>query len=1141
MAPIPNHPSRPSLELRERVHGILPPLLLALGLGLVFSTSVRAQAWDPFPKLPQGQHAAVKRDLDGPHYDTLRACLRGLDSPAKASYFAAVVAVSAENGIGSPDFDNAVPYVDALYHAWRPSRRLDPDRHILIVMALENRAVAIHPGTRWADLGFQGPQITQVIDGSRFGDIARDGDFGRALCALAEAVDRELQSLTAQAQQLRENARQALAGAQARSTTLEQQIIELGTVLPVVSRNLHDELRQVHAFLGAGRAAEDRGRQNEAKTSLDLAMGQLASIEERAAKAQNTLRNLPLRRQEIADLEKDMIAAAEGDAPSDSSRRQLESCRQELESIDGELLKGQMVGLAGVDRCFEDLRREIRLDRQFHKLFRWVLWLAVGLLLVFLLVFWVSLKRRRDRARTRMLQELETWQQNLSTAAERLLEVESQYPLYFATGTLRWTGSSQTLDQRCADAVNRLYLLYSRAYELLGEAQSLAGKASGIRAAPYDRAWNLLRETPVVFETGSPTSDQDHRRIFLPLSEEYRSTARGLLQDLDQAYGAAIDLLAEITRIDERLRDLLEEVETSASETMSTCVRREELGLPTAHLLKLLEPELARRDEARGPLRSDPLGAIAILEPCRDRLTEIHRRGELGNRIVERVRGPLRELSESLSQRIEELRREGYKVQEPGFDPDLRLARAKDQAEQVAERVETGDEDGAEKDSLDLQHNLEELREHLEATAAARQEIPRELEVLGNRTRQLEGRMPEARDHLEILRRDHDPAAFAEESDNLQALSELLGKLGDWQRYIAEDHRDERYLSALADLDTCDDLLIRGGLLVDEIVAVRSALETARQSSRDLASSLSRLLEQLPKPDTEPPGLGEDLRRLLATARDDAREALASMDQPRPHWLEIAAVAGAAQLELQRLLERTQTELGAFAEAQALEVQLRGESSSLAEQVEQETRDRPHVHAAVEEVTHRLESWKGDLDGHLLGGSELLSQGRDVQARLAWARGVFTTEMDTVRHAESEIAALRSLLDREDRRSLGYGVVTDCGEGRRALSEMQALCRSRDWESVVRRAQEALRSIEQEIRTGRREAERREEQERRRIARERAAAAALAAEVAARAAAVAMASSRSSSRVSRSSSSSSFGRSGGSSFRSSSRSGGSSW
>ena len=52
----------------------------------------------------------------------------------------------------------------------------------------------------------------------------------------------------------------------------------------------------------------------------------------------------------------------------------------------------------------------------------------------------------------------------------------------FATTAERWTGESQELDQDAADAVNRVFLLYSKAFELHDRASRLIDGAAIVEA-----------------------------------------------------------------------------------------------------------------------------------------------------------------------------------------------------------------------------------------------------------------------------------------------------------------------------------------------------------------------------------------------------------------------------------------------------------------------------------------------------------------------------------------------------------------------------------------------------------------------------------------------------------------------------------
>ena len=171
-----------------------PALLLLLSLLWLASLtaapgSVNAQQWDDFPPLKQGSWLGLAPSVDPYPFQVTDSCLGSRSSRVGATYAAAVVQISDSRGRASSSYSNAVPYVDALYQDWRRTRRLPPEAHILIVVSLKNRGIAIHPGTRWADLGFEGRTITSVIDGSGFGNYARSGEMGRAICSLVEEVD----------------------------------------------------------------------------------------------------------------------------------------------------------------------------------------------------------------------------------------------------------------------------------------------------------------------------------------------------------------------------------------------------------------------------------------------------------------------------------------------------------------------------------------------------------------------------------------------------------------------------------------------------------------------------------------------------------------------------------------------------------------------------------------------------------------------------------------------------------------------------------------------------------------------------------------------------------------------------------------
>ena len=127
-----------------------------------------------------------------------------------------------------------------------------------------------------------------------------------------------------------------------------------------------------------------------------------------------------------------------------------------------------------------------------------------------------------------------------------------------------------------------------------------------------------MRDTPIRFDTGEPTSADDHRRIFVPLGERYEGTALGLLEDLEGSYVAAITQLDEVTALDRRFRDLVEQASERASAATAACRQRGELGLPTTVPLASLEPLLERRLEAASSTSDPVLGCRQLDEVIAD-------------------------------------------------------------------------------------------------------------------------------------------------------------------------------------------------------------------------------------------------------------------------------------------------------------------------------------------------------------------------------------------------------------------------------------------------------------------------------------------------------------------------------------------
>ncbi|MCG8457456.1 MAG: hypothetical protein MI919_14375, partial [Holophagales bacterium] len=492
---------------------------------------------------------------------------------------------------------------------------------------------------------------------------------------------------------------------------------------------------------------------------------------------QGMLELLEGRRSELGDLRARLERTGRiGDPLYTAPLEAVDACSSVLDGLELGLLEGKTVGPNDAERCMSDVRSRFSAADTTYVLHRQLIPTVVrggaALLLLGSLAF-LFFRRRTAAARAR--EEIERWQAKLGNAAERLLELEGHHPLYFAPDGRRWQGDSRELDQACADAVNRVYLLYAQATQLLDRAELLVGGGGWWRAGPYRQAWKLLRETEITFDTGAPAEGEDHRRIFLPLTVEYRGTALQLLDDLDASYGAAIERLDEVAALDARNRDLIEQVEQVAERALWACGERADLGMPTGEATAALDPLLAEKKRARLELSDDPVAAVRLLEGLLGELQDWADRLARGNEALTELRGPVTELGEALRRRIGELRDDGFRLEEPGFRPDLRLDRGAGQADRVEQAVAEGREDDARAELDSLFEGLAELEEQLDAIATAREGIPGDLRALAAEVSDLRSLLPGARATLETLHREHSTEAFPAEADNLDELDELLG------------------------------------------------------------------------------------------------------------------------------------------------------------------------------------------------------------------------------------------------------------------------------------------------------------------------------------------------------------------------------
>lgn len=1059
------------MDNRSVAYGLVAFALVLLGPGVASGAE-----WDPIPQLPPDDHVAVAPQLDDTSFDPMRECLANFESEVDADYFAVIVEVTAENGSRSPKYNDAVPYVDATYQEWTPDERIDPDTDNIIALGLENRAVAIHPGNRWVQLGFERAVITRTIDSSGFKTYARNGDYSKAVCTLAEGVDRKLASLLEdlehQKRELQSTARQI----RDRAVELQNAAEDVPEYSKQLSESIDAELLDIRGKATEAFDATRRGRISSAEAKLDAARGLAEDIGQRIDRYERAVERLPAFRSRHQTLTKRIADRPDSDwkIPNRAKSR-LSDCKSNHREIQERLESGDPVEslLGDTEHCYSETEALLaEADRNYRLWTRDIPLGGGGLLVVFLGIVGVWRRREHNRQERLLEAKLAGWDEKIANASSRLAKLEAEHGFYFEAGTEDWTGESQSLSQNCANAVNHAFLLYSEARELHDRAESIKEECGLFAVEPLERGQHLLEDETIEFDTETV---EERRRVYLPLTQTYSGTAQQLIDDLDATYQRALDHLDRIESLMEHVGDLAQKSHTTIAEANQAVATRENLNLPTEHLDESLTPAKQELEQARSLRSSDPVRAVDLFEQNIPTAESVAERARLGNELVEKVRGPVASHGQRLRERLADLRDRSYRVAEPDFDPDLRLERTERDGRRVEELVRNGREFEAEELFATIKPNLDALEESFGVIESAPSSVPKQIDELEAKRDELKGRIPGARETLEELREKYAPESFQRESDNLEELSEVLEKLREWLGQIREQFDDAHYLAAAADIETARDLLSEGNALVDEIDAIDQEIDEATDEAKttepEVRGALHDLLEVV---DGDEPAVPNALQETVDGMKTEFESIRASMESERPNWLEIRSRLQSLGRRIDKTRPRVDRNVEDWKTADQLADQLASNLEELREAVVEETRDRPHVLTKVESAERQLNEWTGSLADSEWGGTALLRRGRNVQRAYRRARDAWHSELEVIEAFEKESREVRRRIDRVDGRELGYDVYVSCSAAYARMKEAEQLAEEKSWESALEKIDRSREEIDAAIADAEDEYERQE-------------------------------------------------------------------
>lgn len=161
--------------------------IFALAWALLSATSARAEDATPIPTFT-GERLYVAGVPSV--YESVARTIGELEAKSPQSYYVVVVKSSGPAAGGATR-----SYALGLLDAWREQAKarnlkLDPDRSVVVVAAIDNKQVVVIPGETLATkLGLSGETIDREIVAPKFIPLAMSQEYPQAIVALLEGVD----------------------------------------------------------------------------------------------------------------------------------------------------------------------------------------------------------------------------------------------------------------------------------------------------------------------------------------------------------------------------------------------------------------------------------------------------------------------------------------------------------------------------------------------------------------------------------------------------------------------------------------------------------------------------------------------------------------------------------------------------------------------------------------------------------------------------------------------------------------------------------------------------------------------------------------------------------------------------------------
>jgi hypothetical protein len=1023
-----------------------------------------ARAWTEVPPFPPDGRVAVRGvETD---FQPLRDSLRRFESAVGAKYHVLVVEYSDPENRDGPDYgDESGQYIDRVVEAWTPSA--DPQNSVLVVLAIRNRDIIVHPFSRWARLGWEADEVKRTIDDSSFGARARAGDYNTAIAELVRAIDRELERRVADEQAVGVRAQQRIAG--------------LATLFGAYDR----ETENVAFDLTSARVARDRGAEktreaeealaaddpqralllaDQAERSLTTA---LALVSEARVADRDARERLPVVRELAARIRRhprfgDSTYAQNSVAEGERTLATAEEALADGRSLEArQLMDAAERSLRGA----EDELHRVETHRRFtHQILPIVLAVLFAVLLSIVLFIRLAVSRSRRKHARSIIAE---WDAMLGRAGEKLLALENEHPLLLSDPTFatRFVGASAEPVRDAARHVDDLFLAYDVAVRLVRDAKTRLARSwfGFLRTGPADRVVKQL----TVEELVARTEDVKEKRLFLPDKREVRRKPQELLADMEKLYAEAKQRLASVEArfqaIWASLDAIRADIETAEAAQDAIAIR----GHARALASSIDETDRAW-DELNGRARTDPLGCLEEGPALAAKATDVRDRAQRIQTAVELADEARANVAEA-SRKVAELRAQSLAVSEPGFEPDVMAEHAERSLNLALASALVAEDAEALARATEAADTAKELLELVGATDRARSESPERIERESARLATLRERLEERRARLTALRADHHDDALAPALDNAD---EAKGVLLHAESCLATAKRSitsatQHFLAGRELIDRAAGDLDDVEALYEEIEHKAAALADAKARTEQRIADARTTCEEIDALIGESDVFASEATlEARASSRGEIERLEGMLGGPRPNWLRLLAESGGASQIAGAALTRARAEHEAWQTALRLRDSLASERQRLAAELGASSEDRALANERFGTASGWLDEAIARSEDERPDWIAVIARLRDAEAGLRDARELARADYEAAKSARFAMAELDAAIRAADV-SYGHGVHAALDPARAALAGVAGLLAANDFEGAIRTAtaaRDAVRAIEREAR-----------------------------------------------------------------------------